>query len=65
MTQTGASAMAGPGAGSRVLRSIADRLEHVLRVDKEMGRTSVRWISPTEIEQMAADDVTHLAGLSG
>ena len=33
------------------LRSIAERLEHVLRVDRVLGRTQVRWISGEEASQ--------------
>lgn len=45
------------------LRSVADRIEHVLRVDKELGRTNVRWLDGTERERMNADDLSH-AGLT-
>lgn len=45
------------------LRSVADRIEHVLRVDKELGRTHVRWLDGTERELMNADDLAH-AGLT-
>lgn len=46
------------------LRSVADRLEHVLRVDKELGRTTVRWIDGSERDAMAADGLAHVAGLT-
>lgn len=34
-----------------------------LRVDKVGGTTSVRWIGPSDIEAMAADDAARSAGL--
>jgi DNA repair protein SbcC/Rad50 len=46
------------------LRSVADRLEHVLRVDKERGRTTVRWMDGSERDAMAADGLAHVAGLT-
>lgn len=46
------------------LRSVADRLEHVLRVEKELGRTRVRWATREDLGEMSAADLGHLAGLT-
>lgn len=45
------------------LRSVADRLEHVLRVDKTAGRTAVHWVTPAEAQADNVAGVEHLAGL--
>ena len=45
------------------LRSVADRIEHVLRVDKVHGRTQVRWIGGADLERLTSEDLAQPGGL--
>lgn len=45
------------------LRSVADRIEHVLRVDKELGRTQVRWVGGADLDRLTSEDLAHTSGL--
>jgi exonuclease SbcC len=47
------------------LRSVADRIENVLLVDKDLGRTQVRWLNGNERERMTSDDLAHITALTG
>ena len=45
------------------LRSVADRIEHVLRVDKELGRTQVRWVGGADLDGLTSEDLADTSGL--
>jgi exonuclease SbcC len=45
------------------LRSVADRIEHVLRVDKDLGRTHVRWVGGADLDRLTSEDLAHTSGL--
>jgi exonuclease SbcC len=45
------------------LRAVAERFERVLRVDNELGRTSVRWVAGVDAgDESASDLADHLTG---
>jgi exonuclease SbcC len=45
------------------LRSVADRIEHVLRVDKEFGRTQVRWVGGADLDRLTSEALAPPSGL--